>query len=233
MVGAPRFDLACFSLFSLSLGLGFACFLVDRFGCYTYRQGELPKGECCRALSALSFLARSGRPMDCGMLLAPAVRLLARNTLDVAPLLLPLLVFTLVASPFVALVLKAGLKKSWIYALEWILLKLSQGHPGGPQIVKRGLKRAATGVVGRNAFASGAFWLTTIACMAPAMAVRCSSCKDNHSTRRKRNRIRLLSTVLYEVLVVNYFGVQHECEGRGGAHSYQDSWSLRFPWCHP
>ena len=69
--------------------------------------------------------------MDCGMLLASAVRLLARDTQDVAPLLLPLLVFMLVASPFVALVLKAVLKKSWIYALEWILLKVSQGHPEG------------------------------------------------------------------------------------------------------
>ena len=137
--------------------------------------------------------------MDCGMLLAPAVRLLARNTLDVAPLLLPLLVFTLVASPFVALVLKAGLKKSWIYALEWILLKLSQGHPGGPQSVKRGLKRAVTGAVGHSAFASGAFWLTTIACMAPAMAVRCSSCKDNHLPAHDTDACPLTSGVTANV----------------------------------
>ena len=123
---AVRFGLLLFFLSHSRIGLCMLPLLIDLGG---YRQGELPKGECCRALSALSFLARSGRPMDCGMLLAPAVRLLARNTLDVAPLLLPLLVFTLVASPFVALVLKAGLKKIMDLCVG---MDFAQTQPGAP-----------------------------------------------------------------------------------------------------
>ena len=95
----------------------------------------------------------SGRPMDCGML--ASVRLLVRDTqvVDVAPLMLPLLVALLVASPLVALVLKAVLEKSVIYALKWIWLKVSQGHLEGPQSVKKGDKRAVAIASGRNGFA--------------------------------------------------------------------------------
>ena len=81
--------------------------------------------------------------MDCGM--RASVRLLGRDTqvVDVASLVLPLLVVLLVASPCAALVLKAGLENSVFYALKWIWLKVSQGHPEGPQSVKKGDKRSS------------------------------------------------------------------------------------------
>ena len=119
--------LASLSFLSLSDWTLHASLLID-LGVTGKERGG-PKGECCRALPALSFLARRGRPMDCGMVFASALRLLARDTLDVAPLLLPLLVFTLVASPFVALVLKAVLKKIMDLCVR---MDFAQSQPGAP-----------------------------------------------------------------------------------------------------
>ena len=71
------------------------------------------------------------------------VRLLARNTQVVAPLVLPLLCILLliVASPFVALVLKAGLENLVFAPLKWIWLKVGQVMPQGLGINTRAAKQ--------------------------------------------------------------------------------------------
>ena len=65
MVGAPRFDLACFSL-SLSR-LAFACFLVGWIGLGLVA-GEERESVTLAFVGVSLTLLCGGRPMDCGML---------------------------------------------------------------------------------------------------------------------------------------------------------------------